>query len=78
VFKRRQVQLVPPIPPILPPLQQQHLVTVQSMQPMQPMQPAPAQLKWLLEQVHTVRSRSVNTQPSICRIVHEIWSVAAM
>lgn len=42
--------------PIPLPLQQQPLVTVQ---PMQPMQPAQAKLKWLLEQVHVVRSRSV-------------------
>jgi hypothetical protein len=65
-------------PPILPPLQQQpllHLVTAQPMQPMQPKQlpvaPAQlqAQLKWLLEQVHMVRNRAVNTQPSICKLV---------
>ena len=48
--------------PIPPPL-----VTAQHLVPVQPMQPAPAQLKWLLEQVHMVRSlrtgtRSVNTQ----------------
>jgi hypothetical protein len=58
------VQLVPQ--PILPPLQQQHLVTVQPMQPKQLTQ-LQAQLKWLLEQVHMVRNRSVNTQPSICK-----------
>ena len=28
-----------------------------------------AQLKWLLEQVHMVRNRAVNTQPSICKLV---------
>jgi hypothetical protein len=54
-------QLVPIPPPLVT---VQHLVPVQ---PMQPAQPAPAQLKWLLEQVHMVRSlrtgtRSVNTQ----------------
>ena len=62
-------------PPILPPLQQQpllHLVTAQPMQPKQlPVAPAQlqAQLKWLLEQVHMVRNRAVNTQPSICKLV---------
>ena len=45
-----QVQIVPPLLPQQP-------VTVQ------PMQHAQAKLKWLLEQVHMVRS----TQPSICK-----------
>lgn len=67
-----QVQLVPqhlvPQPPV--PLQQQQPVTVTvTVQPVQPV-PLPlthtqAKLKWLLEQVHMVRSRSVNTHPWI-------------